>query len=137
MSCERKATELREPTLRTCPRDAPGVLYPPAHPYHWPVIGSMEDLARATMDDVSRFFQTYYAPNNACLSVAGNFVPDAARKSIARLFGIIPSGPPVLYPAIAPVRNVEQRTVTLPDAVQLPRLYCAWHSDRWNTGRMP
>src|SRR5947207_10629068 len=40
-------------------------LFPPTHPYHWPVIGSMKDLEAATLDDVRRFFQTYYTPNNS------------------------------------------------------------------------
>ena len=46
-------------------------LYPPGHPYHWPTIGSMDDLTAASFQDVETFFQTYYTPNNASL-VVGN-----------------------------------------------------------------
>lgn len=108
-------------------------LYPPRHPYHWPVIGSMEDLARASLEDVSQFFRTFHAPNNACLVVAGKFDLDSTRESIARLFGPIPGGSHVERPVLSPASLDEPRAVTLPDTVQLPRLYCAWHSAPWNT----
>src|SRR5512141_1535802 len=51
------------------------LMYPPNHPYSWPVIGSMEDLSAASLTDVSDFFKMYYAPNNASLCVAGDFNP--------------------------------------------------------------
>jgi zinc protease len=54
-------------------------LYPAGHPYSWDVIGSMADLSAATLDDVKGFFRTYYAPNNATLTIAGDFDPDSAR----------------------------------------------------------
>ena len=47
------------------------LVYPEGHPYHHPTIGSMEDLSAASLDDVGEFFSTYYAPNNAVLTVAG------------------------------------------------------------------
>src|SRR5207302_8218161 len=47
--------------------------YPASHPYSWDVIGSMEDLSAASEDDVKNFFRLYYAPNNAFLSVVGDF----------------------------------------------------------------
>ena len=56
-------------------------LYPPEHPYSWPVIGSMEDLTAASLEDVSAFFRTYYAPNNASLVLAGDFDPVRAERS--------------------------------------------------------
>ncbi|HWV57773.1 MAG TPA: pitrilysin family protein, partial [Longimicrobiales bacterium] len=49
------------------------LVYPPDHPYHHSVIGSMEDLDAATLEDVEQFFRTYYAPNNAVLTVCGDF----------------------------------------------------------------
>ncbi len=57
------------------------LLYPPDHPYHWPVIGYMEDIAAATLEDVREFFRTYYAPNNAVLTLAGDFDPDDALRA--------------------------------------------------------
>jgi predicted Zn-dependent peptidase len=69
--------------------------YPESHPYHHTVIGSMEDLDAASLDDVAAFFKTYYAPNNAVLTVAGDFEPGAALESIGRYFGDIEPGGPV------------------------------------------
>ena len=64
------------------------LLYPATHPYSWPVIGSMEDLSAASLQDVVEFFKTYYAPNNASLVVAGDieFEPTAQtrRKMVRR-----------------------------------------------------
>ena len=71
------------------------MMYPPEHPYHHSVIGSMEDLDAASLEDVEQFFRTYYAPNNAVLTICGDFEEDAAREMVARYFGDIPPGPPV------------------------------------------
>src|SRR4051794_669854 len=70
-------------------------LYPPDHPYHHSVIGSMADLSAASLQDVSAFFRTYYSPNNASLSIAGDFDPAEARRLVARYFGGLPKGPDV------------------------------------------
>src|SRR5262245_59109840 len=70
------------------------LLFPPDHPYHWPVIGFMEDIAAATLPEVREFFRTYYAPNNAVLTLAGDIEPERALAAVARYFGEIPSGPP-------------------------------------------
>jgi zinc protease len=108
-------------------------LYPPDYPHHWPVIGSMEDLASASLDDVRAFFHTYYAPENACLVLAGNFQTDHARNAIERYFGPIPSHGEPARPVIGPGVLDAPRTIELQDAVQLPRLYIAWHGAPWNT----
>ncbi len=108
-------------------------MYPPRYPYHWPVIGSMTDLGNASLEDVRGFFRTYYTPSNACLVVAGGFDGAAVRDSIERFFGPIAGAAPVPKPVLPPVRPEAPRTVTLRDTVQLPRLYCAWHSAPWNT----
>ena len=103
-------------------------LYPPDHPYHWPVIGWMADLDAASLDDVRAFFQTYYAPNNAALSIAGDVHADAVFELVERYFGKIE---PVTEPARPVVRNMRLAgniNVTIEDDVHLPRLYMAWHS---------
>jgi len=72
--------------------------YPPDHPYRHTVIGSMADIDAATLDDVASFFRTYYVPNNAVLTVAGDIEPAAALELIRRQFGEIPAGaapPPI------------------------------------------
>src|SRR5690606_5932666 len=105
------------------------MVFPPDHPYHHSVIGSMEDLDAATLEDVTEFFRTYYAPNNAALTVCGDFEPGAALEMIERYFGPIPAGPPppplpgtpdIPTRLSAPVRE------TLEGDVGLPRVYAAF-----------
>jgi predicted Zn-dependent peptidase len=103
------------------------LVYPERHPYHHPTIGSMEDLSAASLEDVQEFFATYYAPNNAVLTIAGDFEADAALELIQRHFGPIPSNPS-LPPA--PDMSVDARIghevrETVPDQVPLPRIYFA------------
>jgi zinc protease len=103
-------------------------LYPANHPYHWPVIGSMKDLQAATLDDVRRFFQTYYTPNNATLAIAGDISPGDARALVARYFGDIPRGPAVTRTPPPAVHLTADVAAMLEDRVQLPRVYDAWHT---------
>ena len=104
------------------------LLYPDDHPYHWPVIGYMEDIAAATLEDVRTFFQTYYTPNNAVLTLAGDFDLDDALRKVETWFGEIPSGPPV-PPVSAPLPPLggEKREV-IADDVRLPRIYLAFRA---------
>lgn len=71
------------------------LLYPEGHPYSWQVIGSMEDLAGASLRDVHAFHQKWYRPNNATLVVAGDYNPATIREMIKKYFGEIESGDPV------------------------------------------
>jgi zinc protease len=104
-------------------------LYPASHPYSWPTIGSMADLSAASLDDVKQFFSTYYAPNNATIAIAGDFVPDSARAWVARYFGGIPRGPTMPARPQPPAVVVPRDTfLVIEDAVQLPRLYATWPS---------
>lgn len=101
-------------------------LYPPDFPYHWPVIGYMEDLSAASYEDVVEFFDRYYSPNNATLAIAGDLDFDEARRLVEKWFGEIPRGEAV--PRLrgnAPELEGEQR-IAMEDRVQLPRLYMAW-----------
>ena len=108
-------------------------MYPPTHPYSWPVIGNMEDLTSASLDDVKDFFKTYYAPNNACLVVAGNINPDEIKPLIKKYFAGIPRGKDFERPQEVPVSLEKQQRLTFEDKVQLPRLYLTWHSPKNNT----
>ena len=103
-------------------------LYPANHPYHWPVIGSMEDLTAASYNDVVEFFQRYYRPNNASLCIAGDIDPEKTTALVKSWFSDVPPGAPV-PPLGAPVAELttEQR-LTKEDNVQLPRLYMCWLS---------
>ena len=101
-------------------------LFPPEHPYHWPVIGSMEDLSAASFEDVVDFFRKYYTPSNASLLIAGDFNPEKTRALVAHWFSDVPAGTPV-PPIAAPVPLISaERRLVLEDKVQLPRLYMAW-----------
>jgi zinc protease len=104
------------------------LMYPEGHPYRWPVIGSMDDLSAAALDDVKDFFRLYYAPNNASLCLAGDFDPALAKQMIARYFGPIPPGRPVQrVQAWLPRLDGEVRAVA-EDDVELPRLFLSWHA---------
>ena len=69
-------------------------LYPANHPYSWSVIGSMEDLGAAKLEDVKEWFQTYYGAANAVLVVAGDVKPADVKARVEKYFGDIPAGPP-------------------------------------------
>ena len=104
-------------------------LFPEAHPYHHDVIGSMADLSAASLDDVKHFFNTYYAPNNATLAIAGDFDRDSVKVWVERYFGHIPrskDSPP--RPAVPSFTVAADTFLVLEDRVQLPRLYESWHS---------
>jgi zinc protease len=107
------------------------MLYPKDHPYHWPVIGYMEDIEAATLEDVQKFFRTYYTPNNAVLTLAGDFEPAAALARIEHYFGDIPSGPP-LPPLPAVVTDLPPlaggASEVIEDEVRLPRLYLGFRA---------
>ena len=102
-------------------------LYPKGHPYSWSVIGSMDDLSAASLEDVSNFFRTYYAPNNATLTIAGDFNPAEAKRLVAMYFGGIPRGPAMpARPNVAPVVLAKDTFMVLEDKVQLPRAFYDW-----------
>ncbi len=101
-------------------------LYPDGHPYSWTTIGSMEDLSAASFDDVVQFFKTYYVPNNASLSIAGDLNSSETMKLVEKWFGNIPTGKPVPLQNPAAAKLTEEKIVTLEDKVQLPRLYMVW-----------
>ncbi len=81
-----------------------------AHPYRWPVIGWMEDIARISREDCLSFFRTYYAPGNAAIYVCGDVDPDDLLRRIEAAYGDIPAGPPVPPPVRGePAQRGERR----------------------------
>ncbi len=108
-------------------------MYPETHPYSWPVIGYMEDLSAAHMDDIKDFFRIYYAPNNACLSIAGDFDPAEAKALVEKYFKAFPRGKDIERPAEVPVSLSADILQVYEDKVQLPRLYKVWHSPKQET----
>jgi zinc protease len=108
----------------------PALAYPLDHPFHHSLIGSMADLDAASLDDISHFFATYYSPDNAVLSIAGDFERDEARAMVERHFGPIPRGrgkPPLPDMTVAPTFGGPLREVVADD-VMLPRLFLAMRS---------
>jgi predicted Zn-dependent peptidase len=96
-------------------------------------MGSMEDLAAASLGDVSQFFSTYYTPDNAVLSIAGDFDPAEARRLVEKHFGGIPRGsgkPPLPDMSLPPVFGQWKREV-VPDDIMLPRLFLAFRSPKF------
>ncbi len=115
-----------------------GHLFPEWHPYHHPTIGSMEDLDAASLEDVRHFFETYYAPNNAVLSVVGDCDHDQVRAWVDRYFGAIPANPaiPVLPDlSLPPVIGEEKREVVV-DQVPLPRICLAFRGPAFGDPRL-
>jgi zinc protease len=103
-------------------------LYPADHPYHWPTIGSQEDLSAASYDDVVSFFKTYYAPGNAALAIAGDIDLAATKRMVEHWFSDVPAGSPV-GPLVGPAAWLPaEKRLVLEDRVQLPRLYMCWLS---------
>jgi predicted Zn-dependent peptidase len=102
-------------------------LYPPQHPYYHEVIGSMEDLSAASVDDVKAFFRTYYAPGNATLTIAGDFDRPRVKELVEKYFGPLPTAltPPVRVVAPAPSLDAPKR-IALEAKVQQPFLYVSY-----------
>lgn len=108
----------------------PELAFPDWHPFHHSLIGSMEDLSEASLEDVEQFFRTYYTPDNAVLSIAGDFDAAEAQKLVEQYFGQIPrgSGKPLLEKLELPSSFGETLRVVVEDDVSLPRLYMAFRS---------
>jgi predicted Zn-dependent peptidase len=100
-------------------------LFPPEHPYHHTTIGSMDDLNAASLEDVREFFRTWYAPNNAVLTVVGDVDPEKVREWVRRYFGGIPANPklPSIGDLSLPPSLGGERRETVIDKVPLPRVY--------------
>jgi zinc protease len=106
------------------------LVFPSSHPFQHSLIGSMEDLSAASLDDIAQFFATYYTPDNAVLSVAGDFDSMEARKLITEYFGPIRKGKarPALPPMNLPPVFGSPRREVVHDNVSLPRLFMAFRS---------
>ncbi len=98
-------------------------MYPPEHPYAWLPIGYVSDLDKATLDDIKQFFNRFYGPNNAVVTIGGDFDKQEALALVGRYFGDISAGPEV--PKVTPMLPVlsTTRAVTLNDPlIKVPQL---------------
>ncbi len=102
-------------------------LYPAGHPYHHSVIGSMNDLNAASLDDVKTWFRTWYGPNNAVLVLAGDIDVATAKEKVARYFGDIPAGPSMAQPKVDVAKREKSTRETMTDKVPQARIYRAWN----------
>ena len=101
--------------------------YPAAHPYSWSTIGSMEDLNAASLSDVKEWFQTYYGPANAVLSVAGDIDPQVVHQKVEKYFGEIPPGPPVTRQRAWIARMSGLHRASMQDRVPQARIDKIWN----------
>ncbi len=95
-------------------------LYPEGHPYSWLTIGYLEDLDRANLDDLKKFFLRWYGPNNATLTIGGDFNETQTLDWIKQYFGGIPRGPEVADPVYSKVTLDKDRYISMEDNVSLP-----------------
>jgi zinc protease len=101
-------------------------IYPEGHPYATSIIGSMEDLDAASLEDVHEWFQTHYGPNNAVIVVAGDVVPDEVYEKVKLYFGDIPPGPPIAKQEKWTVKLERDKREVMQDRVPQARLYKIW-----------
>lgn len=107
--------------------------YPAAHPYHGTVIGLMEDLEAASLEDIHEWFKTYYGPNNAVIAIAGDIDPKTALEKVKKYFGDIPPSPPIAkYEEWIAKRTGTQRQI-IQDRVPQSRIYKVWNVPQWGT----
>lgn len=98
------------------------------HPYQWTTIGSMEHLDAATKEDFIDFYTEFYVPNNAVLSIAGDFDPKILTELIKAYFGPIPKGKKDIYrPSIKEPEQTQEKKVTVHGKDQLPLVLFAYH----------
>jgi zinc protease len=100
---------------------------PVGHPYDHSVIGSMEDLNAASLEDVKEWFRTYYGPTNAVLVLAGDITPEEAKAKVEKYFGDIQPGTPVSHPQAWVVRRTGTQRETAYDRVAQPMLTRVWN----------
>jgi zinc protease len=108
----------------------PALCFPPEHPFHHSLIGSMEDLDAASLEDVRLFFQTFYTPENAVLTITGDFDPTQTRRWVERYFAPIENGNgrPALPDTVMPRVFGAWKRELVRDNVMLPRLFLAFLS---------
>ncbi|HEX3684310.1 MAG TPA: pitrilysin family protein [Bryobacteraceae bacterium] len=101
--------------------------YPAAHPYAHTVIGSMEDLDSASLEDVRTWFKTYYTPSNAVLVIAGDITLPHANAKVSRYFAEIPPGPPVTHERSWIAKMNGEHRESVQDRVPHARIYKIWN----------
>lgn len=108
-------------------------MFPKGHPYSWTVIGSMEDLNGASVDDVHEWFKHYYGAANAVIVIAGAIKAEEALEKVKKYFGHIPCGPTIArYNINIPIRLGHSRQ-EYEDHVPEAKVSIAWNVPQWGT----
>ncbi|PCJ94876.1 MAG: peptidase M16 [Flavobacteriaceae bacterium] len=106
-------------------------MYPKGHPYSWSVIGKMEDLNAATVEDVREWFKGYYGAANAVIAIAGDIEPQDVYQRVLKYFGDIPSGPTIESQEVnIPVHNGDTYQV-YEDRVPETRILFSWNTPQF------
>ena len=108
-------------------------LYPAGHPYSWEVIGSMEDLNAASLEDVREWFRSYYGAANAIIVIAGDIDARTAKEKVEKYFGDIPSGPPVTKHNVWIAKRTGEHRQQMEDRVPQARIYKFWNVPQWGS----
>ncbi len=108
-------------------------VYPVGHPYSWPVIGSMEDINAATLDDVHEWFKTKYGAANATLTIAGDVKTDEVKQLVEKHFGHIDSGPPLIKQSKWIAKRTGKQSQIMTDRVPQARIYKIWNVPEWGS----
>ena len=107
--------------------------FPRGHPYSWSVIGSMDDLNAASLEDVKDWFRTYYGPANATLVVAGDVQTQDVKERVERYFGDIPPGPPTTAQRAWIAKMTGEHRQVMYDRVPQARLHKVWNVPEYGT----
>ncbi len=107
--------------------------YPSGHPYSWTVIGSMEDLNAAQLEDVREWFRSSYGPNNAVIAIAGDVDAETALRTVKKYFGNIPAGPPMVQQKVWVAKMTGTHRQTVQDHVPQARIEKVWNVPEWGS----
>jgi predicted Zn-dependent peptidase len=103
-------------------------MYPKGHPYSWTVIGEMEDLNAASLEDVQEWFKSYYGAANAVVAVAGDIDAEEVHQKVIKYFGDIPAGPTVERQEVNIPNKIYDSRQEYQDRVPETRVLFAWNT---------
>jgi zinc protease len=107
-------------------------IFPPGHPYSWPVIGSADDVRRVALDDVRSWYSAFYGPSQAVLVIAGDVGTAVIKKKVEKYFGYLRPGQAIDRYSLWAVRRTGIQRAVLFDEVPLPRLRMIWNIPNWS-----
>jgi zinc protease len=108
-------------------------LFPAGHPYSWTVIGSMDDLNAASLEDVKDWFKTYYGAANAVITIAGDIKAEEAFERVKKYFGHIPAGPSLSRHEVNIPKRTGNTRQSYQDRVTETRVSMYWNAPEWGS----